>query len=107
MKNELETYTCMSLRCILVSSLIGFTIISLGLLIGYFLDPRPLSVYEDMALFAFLIKQWYIIPCAVCFGFLFCGLIGFFLEKLMGMDFIGETLERKNYEVGFTIYYRL
>lgn len=80
----------MSLRCILVSSLIGFTIISLGLLIGYFLDPRPLSVYEDMALFAFLIKQWYIIPCAVCFGFLFCGLIGFFLEKLMGMGFIGE-----------------
>ena len=74
----------MSLRCILVSSLIGFTIISLGLLIGYFLDPRPLSVYEDMALFAFLIKQWYIIPCAVCFGFLFCKLqpMGLALDKV-------------------------
>lgn len=84
MKNELETYTRMSLRCILVSSLIGFTIISLGLLIGYFLDPRPLSAYEDMALFAFLIKQWYIIPCAVCFGFLFCGLIGEIILLLLG-----------------------
>lgn len=100
-------YTCMSLRRILVSSLIGFTIISLGLLIGYFLDPRSLSYYEDVTLFAFLIKQWYMLSCVVCLGFLFCGLIGFFLEKLMGMDFIGETLERKNHEVGFTIYYRL
>lgn len=46
----------MSLKRILVSSLIGFTIVSIGLLIGYFLDPRPLSAYENMALFAFLIK---------------------------------------------------
>lgn len=85
----------MSLKRILVSSLIGFTIISLGLLIGYFLDPRPLSDYEDMALFAFLIKQWYMIPCVACLGFLFCGLIGeavlLFLAKLMGMGFIGEA----------------
>lgn len=66
----------MSLKRILVSSLIGFAIISLGLVIGYFLDLRPLSSYEDMALFAFLIKQWYMIPCVVCFGFLFCGFIG-------------------------------
>lgn len=66
----------MSLKRVLVSSLIGFTIISLGLLVGYFLDLRPLSYYEDMALFAFLIKQWYFIPFAVGFGFLFCGLIG-------------------------------
>lgn len=43
----------MSIKCILVSSLIGFAIIGLGLVIGYFLDPRPLSSYEDMALFAF------------------------------------------------------
>lgn len=48
----------MSLKRILVSSLIGFTIVSIGLLVGYFLDPGPLSDYEDMALFAFLIKQW-------------------------------------------------
>lgn len=48
----------MSLKRILVSSLIGFAIISLGLVIGYFLDPRPLSYYEDVTLFAFLIKQW-------------------------------------------------
>ena len=66
----------MSLKRILVSSLIGFTVVSLGLLIGYFLDSRPLSAYEDMALFAFLIKQWYMIPCVVCLGFLLCGLIG-------------------------------
>lgn len=81
----------MSLKRILVSSLIGFAIISLGLVIGYFLDPRPLSDYGDIALFAFLIKQWYIIPCAVCFGFLFCGLIGFFLAKLTEMGLIGEA----------------
>lgn len=66
----------MSLKRILVSSLIGFTIVSIGLLVGYFLDPGPLSDYEDMALFAFLIKQWYMISCVVCLGFLFCGLIG-------------------------------
>ena len=42
----------MSLKRILVSSLIGFTIISLGLVIGYFLDPRPLSDYEDIALYS-------------------------------------------------------
>ena len=40
----------MSIKRILVSSLIGFAIIGLGLVIGYFLDPRPLSSYEDMAL---------------------------------------------------------
>lgn len=74
----------MSLKRILVSSLIGFTIISLGLLVGYFLDPRPLSDYEDMALFAFLIKQWYFIPFAVGFGFLFCGLIGEIILLLLG-----------------------
>jgi hypothetical protein len=74
----------MSLKRILVSSLIGFTIVSLGLLIGYFLDPRPLSAYEDMALFAFLIKQWYLIPCVVCLGFLFCGLIGEVVLLLFG-----------------------
>ena len=60
----------MSLKRILISSLIGFTIISLGLLIGYFLDFRLLSAYEDIALFAFLIKQWYInnhpLKWAVC-----------------------------------------
>lgn len=74
----------MSLKRILVSSLIGFAIISLGLVIGYFLDPRPLSAYEDMALFAFLIKQWYMIPFAVGFGFLFCGLIGEVVLLLFG-----------------------
>lgn len=74
----------MSLKRILVSSLIGLAIISLGLVIGYFLDPRPLSSYEDMALFAFLIKQWYMIPCVVCFGFLFCGFIGDVILMLLG-----------------------
>ena len=74
----------MSLKRVLVSSLIGFTIISLGLLVGYFLDPRPLSYYEDMALFAFLIKQRYMIPCVVCLGFLFCGLIGEIVLLLLG-----------------------
>ena len=74
----------MSLKRILVSGLIGFTIISLGLLVGYFLDPRPLSYYEDMALFAFLIKQWYMIPCVVCLGFLFCGFIGDVILMLFG-----------------------
>ena len=74
----------MSLKRILVSSLIGFTIVSLGLLIGYVFDPRPLSAYEDMALFAFLIKQWYMIPCVVCLGFLFCGLIGEVVLLLLG-----------------------
>lgn len=74
----------MSLKRILVSSLIGFAIIGLGLVIGYFLDPRPLSSYEDMALFAFLIKQWYVIPCVVCLGFLFCGLIGEIVLLLLG-----------------------
>lgn len=68
----------MSLKRVLVSSLIGFTIVSLGLLIGYFLDPRPLSAYEDMAFFAFLIKQWYMLPCVVCFSFLLCGLFSSF-----------------------------
>lgn len=74
----------MSLKRILVSSLIGFTIIGIGLLIGYFLDPRPLSAYEDMALFTFLIKQWYMVPCVVCLGFLFCGLIGEVVLLLFG-----------------------
>ena len=74
----------MSLKRILVSSLIGFAIISLGLVIGYFLDPRPLSAYEDMALFTFLIKQWYMVPCVVCLGFLFCGLIGEVVLLLLG-----------------------
>lgn len=74
----------MSLKRILVSSLIGFAIISLGLVIGYFLDPRLLSDYEDMALFAFLIKQWYMISCVVCLGFLFCGLIGEIVLLLFG-----------------------
>lgn len=78
----------MSLKCIFVSSLIGFTIVSIGLLVGYFLDPGPLSDYEDMALFAFLIKQWYAIPCVVCLGFLFCGFLGevvlLFLGKVDG-----------------------
>ena len=74
----------MSLKRILVSSLIGFTIVSLGLLIVYVFDPRPLSAYEDMALFAFLIKQWYMIPCVVCLGFLFCGLIGEVVLLLLG-----------------------
>ena len=74
----------MSLRRIFVSGLIGFTIISLGLLIGYFLDPRPLSYYEDVTLFAFLIKQWYMISCVVCLGFLFCGFIGEIILLLLG-----------------------
>lgn len=74
----------MSLKRVLVSSLIGFAVISLGLVIGYFLDPRPLSDYEDIALFAFLIKQWYFIPFAVGFGFLFCGLIGEVVLLLFG-----------------------
>ena len=74
----------MSLKRVLVSSLIGFVIISLGLLIGYVLDPRPLSDYEDIALFAFLIKQWYMIPCVVCFGFSLCGLIGEIVLMLLG-----------------------
>lgn len=74
----------MSLKRILVSSLIGFAIISLGLVIGYFLDPRPLSDYEDMVLFVFLIKQWYMIPCVVCLSFLFCGLIGEVVLLLFG-----------------------
>lgn len=69
---------------LLIGSLIGFTVVSPGLLIGYFLDPRPLSDYEDMALFAFLIKQWYVIPCVVCLGFLFCGLIGEIILLLLG-----------------------
>ena len=84
MKNELETYTCMSLRRILVSSLIGFTIISLGFLIGCFLDPRPLSYYGDVTLFTFLIKQWYMISCVVCLGFLFCGFLGEVVLLLLG-----------------------
>lgn len=74
----------MSLKRILISSLIGFTIISLGLLIGYFLDLRLLSAYEDIALFAFLIKQWYMIPCVVCLGFLFCGFLGEVVLLLLG-----------------------
>lgn len=74
----------MSLKRILVSSLIGFAIISLGLVIGYFLDPRPLSAYEDIALFAFLIKQWYMISCVVCLGFLFCGFLGEVVLLLLG-----------------------
>ena len=74
----------MSLKRILVSGLIGFTIISLGLLVGYFLDPRSLSSYEDMALFAFLIKKWYMTPCVVCFGFLFCGFIGDVILMFLG-----------------------
>lgn len=74
----------MSLRHILVSSLIGFTIIRLGLLIGYFLDPRPLSYYGDVTLFAFLIKQWYMISCVVCLGFLFCGFMGEIILLLLG-----------------------
>ena len=74
----------MSLKRVLVSSLIGFAIISLGLVIGYFLDPRPLSAYEDMALFAFLIKQWYMIPCVACLGFLFCGFLGEVVLLLLG-----------------------
>lgn len=74
----------MSLKRVLVSSLIGFTIVSLGLLIGYVLDPRPLSAYENVAFFAFLIKQWYMIPCLVCLGFLFCGLIGEIVLMLLG-----------------------
>lgn len=74
----------MSLKRILVSSLIGFAIISLGLVIGYFLDPGPLLDYEDMALFTFLIKQWYLISCVVCLGFLFCGLIGEIVLLLFG-----------------------
>lgn len=74
----------MSLKRILVSSLIGFAIISLGFVIGYFLDPRPLSAYEDMALFAFLIKQWYMVPCLVCLGFLFCGFFGEVILMLLG-----------------------
>lgn len=74
----------MSLKRILVSSLIGFTIIGIGLLIGYFLDPRPLLDYEDIALIAFLIKQWYFIPFAVGFGFLFCGFIGEIFLLLFG-----------------------
>lgn len=74
----------MSLKRVLVSTFIGFTIVSLGLLIGYMLDSRPLSTYEDMALFAFLIKQWYMIPCIVCFGFLLCGFIGEIVLMLLG-----------------------
>lgn len=74
----------MSLKRVLVSSLIGFAIVSLGLLIGYLLDPRPLSAYEDIALFVFLIKQWYVISCVVCLGFLFCGLIGEVVLLLFG-----------------------
>lgn len=78
----------MSLKRVLVSTLIGFVIVSLGLLIGYVLDPRPLSDYDDIAMFAFLIKQWYGIPCIVCLGFLFCGFIGeiilFLLDKADG-----------------------
>lgn len=74
----------MNLKRVLVSTLIGFVIVSLGLLIGYVLDPRPLSFYEDMAFFAFLIKQWYMIPCVVCLGFLFCGLIGEIILLLLG-----------------------
>lgn len=74
----------MSLKRILVSSLIGFAIISFGLLIGYFFDPGPLSSYEDMALFAFLLKQWYMISCVVCLGFLFCGFIGDVILMLLG-----------------------
>ena len=74
----------MSLKRVLVSSLIGFVIISLGLLIGYFFDPRPLSYYEDMALFAFLIKQWYMVPCLVCLGFLFCGFLVEVILMLLG-----------------------
>lgn len=74
----------MSLKRVFVSTLIGFVIVSLGFLIGYMLDPRPLSVYEDMALFAFLIKQWYMVPCIVCFGFLLCGFIGEVILMLFG-----------------------
>ena len=74
----------MSLKRVLVSTLIGFIIVSLGLLIGYVLDPRPLSDYEDIVLFAFLIKQWYMIPCVVCLGFLFCGFLGEILLLLLG-----------------------
>lgn len=74
----------MSLKRILVSSLIGFTIVSIGLLIVYFLDPMPLLDYENIALFAFLIKQWYVIPCVVCLGFLFCGFIGEVILLLLG-----------------------
>lgn len=74
----------MSLKRILVSSLIGFTIISIGFLIGYFLDPRLLLDYEDIALFAFLVKQWYMIPCVVCLGFLFCGFLGEVVLLLLG-----------------------
>lgn len=74
----------MSLKRILVSGLIGFAIISLGLVIGYFLDPRPLSDYGDVALFAFLIKQWYMISCVVCLGFLFCGFIEEIILLLLG-----------------------
>ena len=74
----------MSLKRILVSSLIGFTIISIGFLIGYFLDPRLLLDYKDIALFAFLVKQWYMIPCVVCLGFLFCGFLGEVVLLLLG-----------------------
>ena len=74
----------MSLKRIPISSLIGFTIVSVGLLIGYFLDLRPLSYYEDMVLFAFLIKQWYVISCVVCLGFLFCGFLGEVVLLLLG-----------------------
>lgn len=74
----------MSLKRVLVSTLIGFVIVSLGLLIGYVLDPKPLFDYEDIALFAFLIKQWYMIPCVVCFGFLLCGFIGEVILMLLG-----------------------
>ena len=71
----------MSLKRVLVSTLISFTVVSLGLLIGYVLDPRPLSSYEDIALFAFLVKQWYMIPC---FGFLLCGFIGEIVLMFLG-----------------------
>lgn len=74
----------MSLKRVLVSTLIGFVIVSIGLLIGYVLDPKPLFDYEDIALFAFLIKQWYMIPCVVCFGFLLCGFIGEVILMLLG-----------------------
>ena len=74
----------MSLKRMLGSSLIGFAIISLGLVIGYFRDPRPLSDYEDMALFVFLIKQWYMIPCVACLVFLFCDFLGEVVLLLLG-----------------------
>lgn len=36
----------MSLKRVLISSLLGFTVVSLGLVIGYFLDPRPIGNFS-------------------------------------------------------------